>query len=240
MQRMVKLRRAIQVSTVGTVGLALSLSISCVRSEPSAPTDGIAPASSKQELPFHPDSEQTSAQDSQSTVSEPKLVGGLPFRNSAHSRVVPAGTLLTVQLVGSLSTARVHAGDEFTATLAAPLMIDGEILLPRGTAVTGRVESAESQPDQPGSRAGSGYFRLTLSAIAVERRTVPLQTSSLFARAASTQQPHLVSNAHASASSSNDIRIQKGHPLTFRLATPVVLDDPDSAGNRQTPTRAAE
>src|SRR5579864_2176093 len=105
MQRMVKLRRAIQVSTVGMVGLALSLSISCVRSEPSAPTDGFAPASSKQELPFHPDSEQT-AQNSQSTVSEPKLVGGLPFRSSVRPRVVPAGTLLTVQLVGSLSTAR--------------------------------------------------------------------------------------------------------------------------------------
>lgn len=239
MRRMVESRRAIQVSTVGTLGLALSLCISCVRAEPSAPTDAVAPANSKQELPFHPAGEPLSPQnDRPSTPSAQLTATGLPFRGPAHPRVVPAGTLLTVQLGEPISSARVHAGDEFRATLAAPLLIDGEKLLARGTAVTGRVESAASQADHR-SPAGPGYFRLTLSGITVEGRTIPLQTSNLFVRAG-TQQPRLVQTSRPTASSSNDFRTPKGHPLTFRLTTGVALDDPDSTGSRPTPTRAAE
>ena len=240
MQRMVKLRRAVQVSTVGTVGLALTLSISCVRSEPSAPTNAVAAASSKQELPFHPDNQQTLAKNlgQLAVSSDPKLANGLPFRSSPHRHIVPSGTLLTVQLAGSLSSAGVHAGDKFAATLAAPLTIDGEVLLPRGTAVSGQVESAEALPDQPESGPGSGCFRLALSSITVEGRPIPLQTSSLFILGTN-RQPHLIPSARVSGPSSGGIRVQNSRrPLTFRLIAPVVLADPDPTADR--PSRAAE
>jgi hypothetical protein len=93
----------------------------------------------------------------------------------AHSHVLPSGTLLTVELVDALSTAKARAGDTFMASVAAVLAIEGDPLIERGTTATGHVESVRSQ-------AGSGYFQLTLSAITVEGRPLALQTSSLFAR----------------------------------------------------------
>jgi hypothetical protein len=161
-----------------------------------------------------------------------KLAVSLPFRTLSHPRILPSGTLLTVQLEDSLSADKVRAGDAFAASLAAPLAIDGDTLIERGTTVTGRVESAQSQADLPGLIPGSGYFRLTLSAITVEGRQLALQTSSLFARGSS--QPVIVSaSASQSDLRSHGLQVQKGHRLTFRLTAPVTLDAPNSMANRQ-------
>jgi hypothetical protein len=162
-----------------------------------------------------------------------KLATGLPFRAASHPHVLPSGTLLTVQLEDSLSTATVHAGDAFTASVAAPLSIDGDTVIERGTAVTGRVESAQSQTDRPGLVPGSGYFRLSLNAITVEGRQLALQTSSLFARG--TSEPADVSTSGSTPDlHSPSLRVPKGHRLTFRLTAPVTLDHPNSMADRQT------
>jgi hypothetical protein len=204
----------------------LSLSQGCDRSEPQHQTDKSSPVS-EQNLPFHPDAQGTSA----SAISpDPKVASGLPFR-IAPQHILPSGTLLTVQLEDSLSTNKVRPGDTFTALVAAPLTIDGETLLKRGTAVSGRIESAQSLTDHPGGPSdlrysGSGYLRLTLSAITVEGKQLAVQTSSLFARGA--LQP------------SNDIQVQKGRRLTFRLTAPLSLDEPGSMANRQYPGPTSE
>ena len=117
-----------------------------------------------------------------------------------------------MQLENSLSAAKVRDGDSFTASVAAPLTIDGDPLIERGTVATGHVESVRSQ-------AGSGYFQLTLSALTVEGRPLALQTSSLFARGTLQQ--------------SDGVRVQKGRRLTFRLTSPVTLNEPKSMANRQ-------
>ena len=123
---------------------------------------------------------------------DPKPASAVPFNSHAHT--LPSGTLLTVQLQNSLSAAEVRDGDTFTASVAAPLTIDGDPLIERGTVATGHVESVRSQ-------AGSGYFQLTLSALTVEGRPLALQTSSLFARG--TLQP------------SDGVRVQKGTTSHF-------------------------
>jgi hypothetical protein len=124
-----------------------------------------------------------------------------------------------VELVDALSTAKVRAGDTFMASVAAPLAIEGDALIERGTTATGHVESVRSQ-------AGSGYFQLTLSAITVEGRPLALQTSSLFARG-TLQQP-------------DGVRVQKGRRLTFRLTSPVTLNDSNSMATRQSPGPTTE
>jgi hypothetical protein len=204
----------------GTLCLALGLSLSqgCARSQPLHRGDP-GSAASEQELPFHPETDQGSASDgAHPAVSpDPKLTSALPF--GAHTRVLPSGTLLTVQLENSLSTAKVRAGDAFTASVAAPLAIDGDSLIERGTAATGHVESVRSQ-------AGSGYFQLTLSAITVDGRPVALQTSSLFTRGTFRQ--------------TDEVRVQKGRRLTFRLTSPVTLNEAKSVANRQSLERPTE
>jgi hypothetical protein len=211
---------------------ALCLCLSCARSEPSQPPDAVSPASGK-ELPFHPGIEQTPARNTglSDVSSDAKTASNLPFRGSSHPRIVPSGTLLTVQLVNSLSSSGVHAGDGFAAIVAAPLMIDGDTLIQRGSRVTGRIESAQSQPGFPGLVPGSGYFRLTLSEITVEGSPISLQTSSLFARGTIQGSPGL-RNASAASNRSEGIRVQKGQPLTFRLTAPIRIGDLDSAAAR--------
>jgi hypothetical protein len=224
MYAMVKLRSNLtRRSFLFAFCFALSLSPGCARQEPLQRTDGSS-AASEQKLPFHSDAHQASDSDDAGPIvpPDPKLVTAMPFQAGSRPRVLPSGTLLTVQLGGSLSAASVRAGDIFTASVTSPLVIDGETIVDRGTPVTGRIESEQSDP---GRAPALGYFRLTLNAITVGGRPVALHTSSLFARG--TIQPSNVS------SGSSTVRVQKGRRLTFRLTAPVTLDDPNSTARRQ-------
>jgi hypothetical protein len=203
-----------------TLGLTLSLTQGCAPSEPLHRSDAASP-SSEQELPFHPVADQVSASEgTHPAVSpDPKVTSALPFRTGSHPRILPSGTLLTVQLEDALSTAKVRAGDAFVASVAASLAIDGDPLIERGATATGHIESVRADKR-------SGYFQLALTAITVEGRQLALQTSSLFARG--TLQPP------------DGIRVQKGRRLTFRLSSPVTLDEPKSMANRQSPSPTIE
>jgi hypothetical protein len=238
MFKMIRPRKLLQSpAALGLFCLVLSLSLSEGCARPEHPTNAGSSAS-EQKLPFYPDVEQTSASDSShlqhhnKVSADPKLATGLPFQAGSRSRVLPSGTLLTVQLEDSLSTAKVRAGDAFTASVAAPLTIDGETLIARGAAVTGRVESARSQADRPGLASGSGYFRLTLNAITVDGRQLTLQTSSLFARGTS-QSWDVSSSGSPSDLHSDGILVQKGRRLTFRMTAPLTLDAPNSMADGQ-------
>jgi hypothetical protein len=204
-------------SALLVLGLALGLGLSqgCARTEPLHPADSTSQAG-QQELPFRGDNEQANGGADATVSPDLKLAGSVPFRVASRPRILPSGTLLTVQLDAPLSTAKMLAGDAFTASVTAPLKIDGDTLIDRGTTVTGRVEATQSRR---GSASGSGYFRLTLSAITISGRQLSLQTSSLFARGI--------------AQSPDGLRVQKGRRLTFRLTAPVTLDESNSMADRQ-------
>jgi hypothetical protein len=212
----------------GMLCLGLSLGLACARSEPVGPNNASSSAS-QQEAPFRPDTDHASAGVQPAVSLDPGSANGLPFRSGPHAQVLPSGTLLTVQLEGSLSSATVRAGDVFTASVAAPLTIDGDTFVERGTAVTGFVESTQSRTDGPGMVPGSGYFRLTLTGITVAGKQVALHTSSLFAREA--YQQSSVSSVGAPQGLRSDGQVQKGRRLTFRLTTPVTIDTPNSVAN---------
>jgi hypothetical protein len=240
MHRMTPLRREARRLAFPSLCLALCLALGqgCDRSEPLHPEDAAAPASSKA-LPFHPDTERAASSEpaGPAVPGNAKSTGGVPvpFR-ATQTRVVPAGTLLTVQLQGSLSTDKVRAGDRFTASLAAPLTIDGETLIQSGTAVTGRVESEQAHAGLPGLIPGSGYFQLTLSTISIDGKPIELQTSSLFARG--TIQPSSISSSRGpSDSQAENVRVRKGHPLTFRLTAPVTLGYANATAKDQYPAQ---
>jgi hypothetical protein len=192
---------------------SLSLNQGCARSEPLHRGDTGSPVS-EQKLPFHSESNQASANEgAHPAVSpDPNASSAMPFRPGSP-RILPSGTLLTVQLEDALSTAKVRVGDPFVASVAASLAVDGDPLIERGAMATGHIESVRAD-------ATSGYFQLTLTTIKVEGRQLALQTSSLF--------------AGGKAQQSDEIRVQKGRRLTFRLTSPVVLDEPKSVADRQT------
>jgi len=224
MHIMARFRGAAQAASgpfVLCLAFSLILSPGCARPQPVHQPEATSTAN-EQKLPFRPDIEQSSGYDGvdAASSSDPKLATGLPFRLGLRSRVLPSGTLLTVQLEDSLVSSQVHSGDAFPAFVAAPLTIDGDTVIGHGTAVTGRVESTQTQAERPGLVPGTGYFRLTLSAITIDGRQLALQTSSLFTRGS-----FLGANGPSRA---DGVRVQKGRRLTFRLTAPVSLDGPSA------------
>jgi len=235
MRNMARLERGRGVIVLAISILALALTQACTRSAPAEPNGMGSTTTAPQTLPFHAESGQASSDGGLSSTSA--VPSNVPFKRSAHLRVLPSGTLLTVDLSGSLATGKVHAGDRFTATVAAPLIVDGETLVPTGAPATGRVESA--QEGGSGLVPGSGYFELILSTITVNGKTMALQTSSLFARG-NVLRSRTVSSTGSLQPRSDGVRVQKGRALTFRLTAPVTLDGPRSIANSNSSGRTGE
>ena len=72
---------------------------------------------------------------------------------------IPAGTLLTVRLNETLSSAHSEEGYNFHATLDAPLVVDGLVLAERGSQQTGRVVKVE----KAGRVSGEAKLELELT-----------------------------------------------------------------------------
>jgi hypothetical protein len=107
-------------------------------------------------------------------------------RNSNTSRarvVIPAGTTLKVSLLDGVDSETSSAGDNFTASLAESVVIDGATLLQKGTKLRGRVINA----DGAGRVEGRASIELTLTDIMQGDRMIPITTQTFAARAESTQ-----------------------------------------------------
>lgn len=218
MHRMARLRDSRCRPALAMFCLALGLMQGCVQSEPLKPAGTSASPSSKGQLPFHADLQPVAANGGGNTATSQKISKSLPFRSASSARILPSGTLLTVQLARSI--VNVQAGDAFAASIADPLVFEGDTLIERGTGATGRVEAAQS-------RRGSAYVRLTLSAITIDGNAVALRTSSLFARG-SVGDLKASSGGNSSTQKTGGIRVPKGRRLTFRLTAPVTLKDSNS------------
>src|ERR1035438_546382 len=62
--------------------------------------------------------------------------------NSLPASQVPAGTQIQIRLTGTVGSYASTAGTPLGAVLIAPVMVDGESILPAGTVVSGRVRRA--------------------------------------------------------------------------------------------------
>jgi hypothetical protein len=100
----------------------------------------------------------------------------LPFGEKAKPQIIPAGTAIYVRLQQSLSSATAQAGQTFSAVLDESLVVDNQAVAPQGAAVTGKVVAAR----ESGRLHNAGYLRITLSAITVNGKALPLETNSIF------------------------------------------------------------
>jgi hypothetical protein len=150
---------------------------------------------------------------------------------------IPAGTSVTIHLRLSLSSASSRSGDPFEAVLDEPIIIHGRTLAPKGAVLTGKVlEARASDPFQ-----GPGYLRLGLTAIALDGKVIPIQTSSIFMKRGSHEQRDVTIIRDGSgkkgaligasvdapgstyATGSMDVGVAPERRLTFRLAQPQPL-----------------
>jgi len=194
--------------------------------------DGQAP--DPQTVPFHQDTDSNAGSRPEAPTAADQEDGdqaaarGVPF-NKASSRLLPAGTLLTIRLENSLTSSRLDSGRTFIAGVGDPVVIGGNTIVSRDAIVKGRVESARVSH----VRHDAGYIRLTLESIRIGGRDVPLQTSSLFARGTVSGAYSDRDDEGGNAPQPANVRLKKGRRLTFRLTEPVDLGTVDEPISRR-------
>ncbi len=94
------------------------------------------------------------------------------------SYTIPAGTVLNCRLSQTLTTKLNNQGQAFTASIAEPLMINGQEAIPIGTTVRGRISSL----DRPGRIKGVGRMMLSPETLSLPNgRTFTLKAVLLHA-----------------------------------------------------------
>jgi hypothetical protein len=88
--------------------------------------------------------------------------------------VIAAGKTLTVTVDQEVSTKTNTNGDHFAASLAEPVTVDGNEVLPRGTRVRGTV----TQAAQAGHIKGSAVLTITLESISANGQSYAIHTNS--------------------------------------------------------------
>jgi len=83
--------------------------------------------------------------------------------------------VITVRTAQSLSSKANQAGDTFTATVAAPVDVDGTVVIPDGARATGTVVAAHAL----GRFKGGALLQLRLTSVELNGRSVPVETSSV-------------------------------------------------------------
>ena len=136
-----------------------------------------------------------------------------------------------------MSSASSRSGDPFDAVLDEPIIVRGHTLAPKGTILTGRVLDARASD----RFQQAGYLRLGLTAIMLNGKVIPIQTSSIFMKRGSHEQRNVTIIRDGSgnkgaligasvdvpgttyATGSSDVGVAPERPLTFRLAQPLPL-----------------
>lgn len=85
---------------------------------------------------------------------------------------VPAGTRIAVRMIDGVDSDTNKAGDTFRASLEEDLVVDGNIVAPKGADVTGRLAEVK----EAGRMAGRSELKLELTQIVVNGQSYALKT----------------------------------------------------------------
>jgi hypothetical protein len=88
---------------------------------------------------------------------------------------LPSGTNITIRMIDDVDSQVAAIGQTFRASVDEPVMIDGRVLVPRGADVATKLVELK----EPGKLAGGGQLTLDLASIAVNGKTVDVETSGV-------------------------------------------------------------
>ncbi len=125
-------------------------------------TSSTAPATSS----TSPDNTTSSSNSSPPTAAPPPAPAPAPV-------VIPAGTTLTVTLDQVISTKDNASGDRFDASLAAPITVSGQEVIPSGAKAVGTVLTATPA----GRLKGGAALALSLDSLRVNGAKYSIETS---------------------------------------------------------------
>lgn len=113
----------------------------------------------------------SSAPDSASTASKPVAKEAAPRPKPI---VVPAETVISVVLDESIGSKTSTPGQNFSATVSAPVEVDGRTAIPKGAHATGIVKDAKAA----GRFKGGASLELTLASIEVNGTSYDVHTTA--------------------------------------------------------------
>jgi hypothetical protein len=126
---------------------------------------------------------------------------GAPPFSEANAVDLPKGTPIYVRLRQSISSSTAEAGQHFSALLDEPLMVNGRLVAPRGSALSGFVVAARRSGRPP----DAGYLRLTLSSLTINGKDIPIETSSVFVEGGSYKNRNLAFTSGGSGSDQGNL-----------------------------------
>jgi hypothetical protein len=132
------------------------------------------------------------------------LAAAIPV--SAQSHQVLQGTQVRLTLLNGLSTSVARDGDPFTAVVAEPVYLGGELILPAGAKVNGTV-GAIIRPKRFAMIRGGAAMNITFQSIVIDRHEMPVQMSIL-----SITDPA----EHANGKVRKDVKVEEGAVLHER------------------------
>jgi hypothetical protein len=195
----------IRSSLLPCVALTLVLALACGKS-PSVPQDASRTALNGQDRPFEYDPQ---ASPTDSSPSSPQA-----------GTTLPEGTPIIIHMLKSISSVEAHAGDSFSGTLDDAIVLQGQTVVPRGTAVSGRVLAAKSATDR-----NPGYLRLALVSLNLAGTPTMIETSSLFVKGKGHGKGVVPGDTKNSENSflqdKGEVTFGTERKVTFRLAQPV-------------------
>jgi hypothetical protein len=86
---------------------------------------------------------------------------------------IPSGTILSVRMIDNIDSTQNHAGDEFAATLEAPVVIGDRAIIPRNSDARVRLVQATTA----GHMSGRSELKVELVSVTAGGQTYQLQTS---------------------------------------------------------------
>jgi hypothetical protein len=84
-----------------------------------------------------------------------------PPERVIHTITLPTGTSIPVRITENLDSATSQSGDRFTGSVASDIIVDGMVVLPQGTPVSGRVDEVHDA----GHFKGNSLLTISLSSI---------------------------------------------------------------------------
>lgn len=159
-----------------TAAIALLFFGGCKNSQPQANASNSSAANSAS-APNSSAPANTNAGNSASQASQPQANAQQPAQQPPAPQpfVIPAGTILHITVDQSISSKTANAGDEFDASLAEPVRVEGEEVLRRGTRITGIVTAAKSA----GRFRGHAELGIALASVTVDGQNYRLHTSDV-------------------------------------------------------------
>ncbi len=178
-------RRAVMTSyqprVAFVLGIAFSLSMFLTacrkptpKTEQAAPppgqsATGVVPAPSS---PATPASAATPASSATPPAPAPVRTAPTPPR---LPRIIPAGTSLSTRISSPLGSKTSAAGDRFDGTLVNSVRLNGKVVIPAGSAVSGVVVTAHSA----GKFKGAASLAVRLTAVNVNGKSYPIRSNTI-------------------------------------------------------------